>query len=235
MPTKITVSIPQPCHKNWQAMTVVEKGRFCASCQKNVIDFTTASDRQIIEAFNKNEKLCGRFTTSQLNRELILPKDKNSIWLAASATIISFLGLGSQSINAQEKVPVEQTDKKLINENTTPENPGGVREITGIVSDQTGPLPDAYIVIKGTTIGVQTDIDGKFSIKAKDGDVLVISFIGMKEKELIVNDFLFNQIKNTTDKRIQIILIEASTGGLSVCKKRSFFGRLFHKNKYRTI
>lgn len=37
------------------------------------------------------------------------------------------------------------------------------------------------VIIKGTTKGVQTDFDGKYSIKANTGDVLVFSFIGLKE------------------------------------------------------
>ncbi|WP_394420826.1 vWA domain-containing protein [Tenacibaculum mesophilum] len=54
------------------------------------------------------------------------------------------------------------------------------RTITGIVSDESGPLPGVTIVVKGTTIGTETDFDGKYSISATQGDVLVFSFVGMK-------------------------------------------------------
>ena len=55
------------------------------------------------------------------------------------------------------------------------------KTVTGVVSDKTGPIPGANIVVKGSTRSAQTDIDGKFSIKAKQGEVLVISFVGMND------------------------------------------------------
>lgn len=61
--------------------------------------------------------------------------------------------------------------------------------ITGIIKDNTGvPIPGANVLIKNTTNGVQTDFDGKFAIKAKPEDVLVVSFIGMKTTEIKVNN-----------------------------------------------
>jgi TonB-linked SusC/RagA family outer membrane protein len=55
------------------------------------------------------------------------------------------------------------------------------KTVTGVVTDATGPLPGVNILVKGTKTGVQTDFDGKYSIKAKTGDVLVFSFVGMAE------------------------------------------------------
>ena len=52
------------------------------------------------------------------------------------------------------------------------------KTVTGVVSDNSGPLPGANIVVKGTTRSTQTDFDGKYSIKAKQGEVLLISFTG---------------------------------------------------------
>ena len=40
------------------------------------------------------------------------------------------------------------------------------KTITGVVSDATGTLPGANVVVRGTNKGVQTDIDGKYSIQA---------------------------------------------------------------------
>lgn len=52
------------------------------------------------------------------------------------------------------------------------------KTVSGVVSDATGPLPGANVVVKGTTRSTQTDFDGKYSIKAKAGEVLVFSFTG---------------------------------------------------------
>ncbi len=60
------------------------------------------------------------------------------------------------------------------------------RTISGTVSDETGPLPGVSVLKKGTTSGTETDFDGKYSIKAKTGDVLVFSFVGMKTVEKVV-------------------------------------------------
>jgi hypothetical protein len=41
------------------------------------------------------------------------------------------------------------------------------------VSDSSGPVPGVNVVVKGTKSGVQTNMDGRYSIKAKTGDDLV--------------------------------------------------------------
>jgi TonB-dependent SusC/RagA subfamily outer membrane receptor len=55
------------------------------------------------------------------------------------------------------------------------------KTVSGVVSDGSGPVPGANVMVRGTKNGVQTDFDGKYAIKAKVGDVLVISFVGMQE------------------------------------------------------
>lgn len=57
------------------------------------------------------------------------------------------------------------------------------QEITGIVTDETNePLPGATVIVKGTSVGAATDLDGKFTIKAKKGDVLNIAYVGYNNK-----------------------------------------------------
>ncbi len=54
-----------------------------------------------------------------------------------------------------------------------------VEEIRGKVVDENGePMIGVSILIKGTTTGTVTDVDGNFSLNAKSGDVLVFSYIG---------------------------------------------------------
>ncbi len=60
------------------------------------------------------------------------------------------------------------------------------RTITGTVTDASGTLPSANINVRGTKSSAQTDINGKYAIKAKTGDVLVFSFIGMKDQTFTV-------------------------------------------------
>jgi TonB-linked SusC/RagA family outer membrane protein len=60
------------------------------------------------------------------------------------------------------------------------------KTVTGVVSDKTGPLPGANVVVKGSTTSTQADFDGKFAIKAKVGAVLEVSFTGYSNKTVTV-------------------------------------------------
>lgn len=60
------------------------------------------------------------------------------------------------------------------------------RTVTGVVSDAIGSIPGVNIVIKGTNKSVQSDLDGKYAIKANAGDVLVFSFVGMQDFSSVV-------------------------------------------------
>ncbi|XMO87373.1 SusC/RagA family TonB-linked outer membrane protein [Algibacter sp. AS12] len=62
-------------------------------------------------------------------------------------------------------------------------------QITGKITDPTGlPLPGVTIVVDGTSKGVVSDFDGIYAIRAKKGDVLRMSFIGMKTQRISVAD-----------------------------------------------
>lgn len=59
------------------------------------------------------------------------------------------------------------------------------RAVSGTVTDEGGfPIPGVNVIIKGTTSGTQTDIDGKFTIQAAATDVLVLTYVGMQRKEI---------------------------------------------------
>ena len=61
------------------------------------------------------------------------------------------------------------------------------RSVSGVVSDQSGPLIGVSVVEKGTTNGVSTDLDGRYSIKvAGSNAVLVFTYIGFADVEVPV-------------------------------------------------
>ena len=67
------------------------------------------------------------------------------------------------------------------------------RAVSGVVSDNAGlPLPGVSVLVKGTKSGTQTDFDGKFSIKATPSQVLVFSYIGMKNQEIAASSASIN-------------------------------------------
>ena len=62
------------------------------------------------------------------------------------------------------------------------------KTVTGNVTDQDGlPLPGVNIVIKGTTVGTQTDFDGNYAIKASEGQILVFTYVGQKNTTFTVS------------------------------------------------
>ncbi|MDC1162430.1 SusC/RagA family TonB-linked outer membrane protein [Tenacibaculum sp.] len=64
------------------------------------------------------------------------------------------------------------------------------KTITGVVTSQADglPLPGVSIVIKGTTKGTETNFDGKYNIKASQGDLLTFSFVGMETISITVGN-----------------------------------------------
>lgn len=88
----------------------------------------------------------------------------------------------SYSVN----LPVEKAEAK-------PEAPKRIvdvefQEVTGVVTDEDGiPLAGASIVVKGTAKGTNTDVDGHFSIDVESSEILVISYLGYKTREIVVD------------------------------------------------
>lgn len=73
MNSQIKISIPEPCHEEWNKMIPNEKGRFCESCSKTVVDFTTMLPDDIKYYFleNRGKSICGRMKQSQLDSIVI--------------------------------------------------------------------------------------------------------------------------------------------------------------------
>ncbi|MFK8059096.1 MAG: TonB-dependent receptor plug domain-containing protein, partial [Polaribacter sp.] len=106
------------------------------------------------------------------------------------------------------------------------------KTISGTVSDESGALPGVSVVIKGTTTGTETDFDGKYSIKASSGDVLVFRYLGYKVSQrtvggsntinlkMIQDDNVLDEIvvtgvaRGTSTKKLGFSLAKVSTKAL---------------------
>jgi TonB-dependent SusC/RagA subfamily outer membrane receptor len=155
------ITIPKPCHENWNAMTPDEKGRFCSVCSKTVRDFTVASDEEIIDAFsNSSEEICGNFNESQLNKNLQYSYI-NSVFMKFAVGFILTTG-GLVAVKAQQNcsnntVKAERLEEVVLlgfpakkkNENIT----GGAYTV---VSEEKLNKPQEEVVknIKGKIDGV---------------------------------------------------------------------------------
>ncbi|MEL7586149.1 MAG: TonB-dependent receptor [Prolixibacteraceae bacterium] len=81
--------------------------------------------------------------------------------------------------------------------------------ISGTVTDQQNqPLPGVTVVLKNTTTGTVTDIDGKFSLRAATGAVIAFSFIGYEPREVAVNDQnTLNVVLSTTTQGLDEVVV----------------------------
>jgi TonB-linked SusC/RagA family outer membrane protein len=90
-----------------------------------------------------------------------------------------------------------------------------LREIKGTVIDNnTGTsLPGVSVIIKGTNKGVSTGLNGEFTISAKQGDVLIVSFISFEKQEIIVSDqnVLKILLKESTSEMDEVVVIGYGT------------------------
>jgi CarboxypepD_reg-like domain/Secretion system C-terminal sorting domain len=114
MTQKLQLQIPTPCHENWDKMTGLDQGRFCASCQQKVIDFSNMSDREIALFFKKPStgSVCGRFMQNQLERDIEIPR-KRIPWVKFFFHFLLPGFLLSIKATAQGRVTVMEKDIKL--------------------------------------------------------------------------------------------------------------------------
>ena len=205
------ITIPNPCSEDWQTMTATEKGRFCAVCQKCVVDFTTMTDAEIIHHLNNQKgKTCGRFTKEQLNRPLTPPnrfKMPLSKWVLASTFSLGFLS----PKDGFADVPMVQTQKVLADfrkenflQSIDNENNTDSLIIKGTVFDADSinePVVGAKIIIKGTILGAETDFDGSFVLDIpikyqKDSIILIIQALSYETQEMVIRSKKGLEIRN---------------------------------------
>ena len=92
------------------------------------------------------------------------------------------------------KLDIDTIDEQIVSKYNVPDDKkkDGVEKfvVKGKVVDDAGQtLPGVTILLKGTTIGVVTDIDGKFKMELpkQDSLILIFSFVGMETQHLDVN------------------------------------------------
>lgn len=137
-------------------------------------------DASIIEVFNEIEEqseLGFLFNNDQLDL-----KQKHTIKVS-NASISEVMGmlLGGSPLSYKmiERNIIITQDNGVLNQQEG-------RNVTGVVTDEEGfPLPGVSIIVKGTTTGTISDVNGKFSLDVPaNSKALVFSFIGMETQEV---------------------------------------------------
>ncbi len=171
--------LTNPCSQQWDDLQPAGAGRYCDRCEKSILDLTTKSDAELIQFFqNKQDNVCGRLLTSQLNRKLVSPSSKVSWhWLMP-------LALGSIVVSAAQ---AQQLRPAMVHSDQTPALSSAALEsvvkpllpadrISGSVMDElTGkPLQGVKVRQKGfENVLAITDSTGRFELDLKEDQISV--------------------------------------------------------------
>ena len=141
-----------------------------------------AKNKTLLSVFENIEKQTGlsiAYNQTKLDVNRIINQDFNDKIL--SSVITELLENSSFTYRIEGKhiiiVPVQLQQKQQ-----------STQKIQGIITDPSGlPVIGANVVVKGTTNGTITDLEGKFSIEASLGNTLQISYIGYLSKDIRVD------------------------------------------------
>jgi hypothetical protein len=209
--SKIIIRIPEPCVENWQKMSMVEKGRHCGVCEKDVVDFSSMSNAQVVDFYNQsNGKICGRFNDSQLNIPMSASATEMKFSLPviiATSALMSLTGCSDlPNLHTQgEMIAISKVDYSLIE---TPISPVDISplmgeiafvseyiEVRGVVTEANGnePIKGAIVEIERSQKTAITDKKGRYFVKIpyscskNDTLILKISYGLLGTKEVVLN------------------------------------------------
>lgn len=138
---------------------------------------------EILKDIEKNSEFSFFFNDNNVNvNRKASVKAKNASLEEVLEQVFENTGYNYQIIDRQVLVKADNSVKAM-------NGVAGVAQqnkmVSGVVTDASGdPIIGANVIIKGTTTGSITDIDGKFMLEAKNGDVIQVSFIGYLTQEV---------------------------------------------------
>lgn len=243
---QIHLSIPQPCHENWDAMTPNDRGRHCTACATTVIDFTTMSDAEALLFFTKEKKTntCGRVLADQLNRNIIPVQKKRTGYRNYFAGVLLLL-LGKPTETKSQKRPIRMglvtnVDQHIGRPDTVARAiPFNKYVFNGTVQDEDGqPVRFAVIKMFDTGEAVTANASRHFNMNISEYPfVAEVSANSFETKQITIsnNDDNIIQLKKATlslkqlTEKVGVLSslneVVAVAGGISVCrtKKKVFF------------
>jgi hypothetical protein len=220
-----SISIPKPCHEDWNAMRPNEKGRFCDSCQKTVHDFSSMSDEELIAFFEKKQgSFCGRIDSKKLdriNRKIYLQSPSfGKKWFKAFF-FSGFLSLlGNASLFGQKSCDNSNGGIEIISD--VVQKPDSISFIIEgkVIEAETGePLLFGTVFCSHGVGGTSTDYDGNFRLLSSsdslstDSLTLEISYVGFQTIKIEAKPYI--------GKRVMISLPNSpySLGGEVIIKR----------------
>lgn len=177
----------------------------------------TVTDLNLDTALTKLEKLAHvKFSynsrMSQLNQKVSVYANNEAL-SSVLTRILKPLKINYTEVSNQIILQKEGIAKTGINGEVFPTlNQNAMAEIIkGRVVDEKGEsLPGVTILVKGTTKGTTTDIDGNYTISAEIGDVLQFSYVGLETKSVTVTGTTLNVTLTGSGETLQDVVVIGS-------------------------
>jgi hypothetical protein len=210
-----TLSIPQPCDERWDAMNPSEKGRFCGSCQKQVVDFSGFSDREVIQMIEQaSGKVCGRLHPQQLNRPMVLKPwaQRASVRFSGFFAGLMLLYSADAAFSQVKSISTEVVSTQVENGKSVETGKSLPEKFTikGLitVADSGESVPFANIIPEVPSAGTTTDFDGTYSLKIssrilREADTVTffVTCVGFERYEFSISR---NELAHGITKNIQL-------------------------------
>lgn len=118
------IKIPEPCHEDWGKMTPNEKGKFCKSCAKTVVDFTKKTKVEIQQYLTKNQgkRVCGHFYRKQLDTIVIQLPDtvfNSKLSFQKLFLLALFLAMGTTLFSCKTEQKTQKIEKVMLIDSIT--------------------------------------------------------------------------------------------------------------------
>ena len=230
MKKAITIRIPEPCHEDWNKMTPTDKGKFCSECTKEVFDFTKVTDEELVKRVANNEKVCGRFNSSQLNREMKLERKSGfSLAPVAASFLLPFtLFASSKKENTKKDTPIFKEYKSLYigSLHKVAENKMQITTTGKIVDENGKPISNVIIYVKNTELIELSGLRGDYKIKSANDEILVFEKEGFISQEIIIKRN--SEIRDIVLKKVVITFL---VGKISSHEKDSVITKKQDLNK----
>jgi hypothetical protein len=208
------VSIPEPCHEDWDKMTNTEKGKFCGLCQKEVHDISSFSDKKLVDFLERNDNACVQMLPSQTERNLM--PEKRSPLLSRAAVALGLISLSATgnalsqrktmgAVAYQKDPKIECSNdsiKKLQGEVVDTEDHKKMveLELVGIVQDsKRNGINEATITVNGGKKFNSNKL-GKFDFKVKVPEGAKIELY--VDRSGYMSEYIYVDPKNTSDIKI---------------------------------
>lgn len=175
--------------------------------------------RPLTELFSSIEKQTPyRFSYRDIvlkNKGNVTVSERNTPARQVLENVLHPLGLDF-ALQSEKNIVIFNRSESQTDNRATP------KKIKGIITDESGqPVIGANVVVKGTTNGTITDIDGNFSLEVTEGDILIVSYIGYltQTKEIGKENILAITMKEDSKQLEEVVVV-----GYMTQKKASLTG-----------